>query len=175
MNYEMNGCAVNIELLCSTILLLSSVLVVTDCTEELCIKLKKKINNNKEIKHPSSSDVNQSKKYHVHHVILPAWGVEYPVGYVRGGYRGEVTVELAAMTEIEDEGVKNEDCNAGNLRLESRCANKGIFKSNLKNLRTVCLTVFPVPADAYFPIIIRVYVQALHASIICNTKLVCVH
>lgn len=145
--------------MCSTILLRFSVLVVIDCTEELCIKLKKWTNNNKEIKHPPGSDVNQSKIYHVHRLILPVLGVGSPVGYARRGYRGEGVIQLAAMTKVEDEGeVENEDCNAGNLRLESRCTNKRIFKNNLKNVRTMCLTMFLLPTYPHFLIAIHVYI-----------------
>lgn len=46
----------------------------------------------------------------------------------------------------EDEVKKG--CDAGNPA-EGPRVNKGIFASNLKNLRFVCLTVFPLPATDF--------------------------
>lgn len=54
---------------------------------------------------------------------------------------------MAAVGVTRDEAEKG--CDTGNPTEGSR-ANKGIFASNLKNLRVVCLTVFPLPA-ADFP------------------------
>jgi|UniRef100_A0A2S2QWI7 hypothetical protein len=56
-------------------------------------------------------------------------------------------VGMAAVGPTSDEAEKG--CDTGNPTEGSR-ANKGIFASNLKNLRVVCLTVFPLPA-ADFP------------------------
>lgn len=59
--------------------------------------------------------------------------------------RAVMVVVVVAVAVVEMTGERGEKgCDAGNPAVGPR-ANKGIFASNLKNLRAVCLTVFPLP------------------------------